>query len=100
VLLLDDATAGLDPSTAAEILDRLLDVARARPAAVLLVTADIDTALPRSDQVLVLDAGQPVFCGQPSGVALMPHLAPFAPSAFSQAHTNVGEVNTVEDASC
>jgi ABC-type transporter Mla maintaining outer membrane lipid asymmetry ATPase subunit MlaF len=57
VLLLDDATAGLDPSTSAEVLERVLHAAVRRPAAVLLVTADVDTALPRSSQVLLLDDG-------------------------------------------
>ncbi len=88
VLLLDDATAGLDPSTSAEVLERVLRAAQERPAAVLLVTADVDTALPRSTQVLLLDGGDARCCGAPDTLPTEgPHAAfrPRPPTAVDGA---------------
>ena len=57
LLLLDDPTAGLDPTTAREILQLILE--DARPAKVL-VTQDVDVALPFCHDVIALDRGRVV----------------------------------------
>lgn len=84
LLLLDDATAGLDPSTAAEVLERVLGAAQERPAAVVLVTADVDTALPRSSQILLLEHGHVAFCGAPGDLPASGPLAPFSAQTHLQ----------------
>jgi ABC-type multidrug transport system ATPase subunit len=77
LLLGDDVTAGLDPSTSAAVLDRLLTRVRAGEAAALLSTHDVDALLPRVDTALVLDGGRVVYRGAPKGLAAVPELAPF-----------------------
>ncbi len=79
-LLLGDAvTAGLDPSTAAEVLARLFARVRSRDMAAVIVTHDVDAVLPRSDLVLVLDAGRVAYQGAAGGLSAIAALEPFAP---------------------
>lgn len=78
LLLGDDVTAGLDPSTSAYVLDRLLERVRAGEASALLSTHDVDGLLPRVDGVLVLDEGRVAFTGTPGALAEEQRLAPFA----------------------
>lgn len=56
--LLDEPTAALDEATRDRLLDRLLPLARAAGAAVLLASHD-PVVLARCDRVLALDAGSP-----------------------------------------
>ena len=54
VLLLDEPFGALDALTRLKMQDLLLDIHRAHPATVLLVTHDVDEALQLADRVLVL----------------------------------------------
>ncbi|SFM60669.1 peptide/nickel transport system ATP-binding protein [Pseudonocardia ammonioxydans] len=59
VVVLDEPTTGLDPTTTAEVVERLGALARTGTALVLL-THDLDTARVLADDVLELDGGRPV----------------------------------------
>lgn len=79
-LLLGDAvTAGLDPSTAAEVLSRLLARVRSGHMAAVLATHDVDAVLPLVDSVLVLEQGRVVYAGPPAGLSARADLEPFVP---------------------
>lgn len=79
-LLLGDAvTAGLDPSTAAEVLSRLFARVRSSEMAAIIATHDVDAVLPRVDRVLVLEQGRVLYAGSPEGLSSSKSLEPFAP---------------------
>ncbi len=85
-LLLDDATAGLDPVTAREVVDLIVQRLADLPGAcALFATQDVDTVLPRLSRTLWLhptsgSTGAPhAFVGSVVDVAALP--APFAPRA-------------------
>ena len=61
VLLLDEPFGALDALTRLKMQDLLLDVHRAAPATVLLVTHDVDEALQLADRIIVLgrEPGKP-----------------------------------------
>jgi ABC-type multidrug transport system ATPase subunit len=81
VLLCDDVTAGLDPLTAGEVLDRLLAPVRAGRACALLTAHDVDAVLPRTDGVTVLDEGAVAYHGPVADLASHERLSAFAPRA-------------------
>ncbi|MFB0834516.1 ABC transporter ATP-binding protein [Arthrobacter halodurans] len=56
VLLLDEPFGALDALTRLKMQDLLLDIHRAHPSTVLLVTHDVDEALQLADRILVLGA--------------------------------------------
>lgn len=57
VLLLDEPFGALDALTRIKMQDLLLDIHRAQPTTVLLVTHDVDEALQLADRILVLGPG-------------------------------------------
>jgi sulfonate transport system ATP-binding protein len=61
VLLLDEPFGALDALTRIKMQDLLLDIHRAEPTTVLLVTHDVDEALQLADRIIVLgrEPGQP-----------------------------------------
>jgi sulfonate transport system ATP-binding protein len=65
VLLLDEPFGALDALTRIKMQDLLLDVHRAEPTTVLLVTHDVDEALQLADRIIVLgrEAAQPAGAG-------------------------------------
>ncbi|MBI5832548.1 MAG: amino acid ABC transporter ATP-binding protein [Armatimonadetes bacterium] len=65
VLLLDEPTASLDPSTAGQLLSALAGHLRATGQAAVLVTHQMDHARALADRVMLLIAGQ-VVCCQPT----------------------------------
>jgi len=70
VLLLDEPFGALDALTRIKMQDLLLDVHRAEPTTVLLVTHDVDEALQLADRIIVLgkEADQPPAAG-PDGAS-------------------------------
>jgi peptide/nickel transport system ATP-binding protein len=58
LLVADEATASLDPTVAARVLQRLDALRAGRGLALLLVTHDLALVAPRSDRVLVMYAGK------------------------------------------
>jgi phospholipid/cholesterol/gamma-HCH transport system ATP-binding protein len=74
LLLADDPLAGLDPGTSARVLDLLFDLWRGR-GGLIIATADPGPLWERCDEVLVLDAGEPVARGPVDGVRGEPRLA-------------------------
>jgi phospholipid/cholesterol/gamma-HCH transport system ATP-binding protein len=58
VVLFDEPTAGLDPITAAEIGDLILELKRRRKMTAVVVTHDIHGAKRFSDRLLLLDEGK------------------------------------------
>lgn len=65
VLLLDEPFGALDALTRIKMQDLLLDVHRAEPTTVLLVTHDVDEALQLADRIIVLgrEAARPAEAG-------------------------------------
>ncbi|HEY4220204.1 MAG TPA: ATP-binding cassette domain-containing protein [Myxococcota bacterium] len=81
LILADDPTAGLDPSTAAEILALLLDDQAQRRGALVIATQDVDVVLPHVDSVLVLDRGRAIYQGSTAHLADSADTAPYAARA-------------------
>ncbi len=58
LLLFDEPTAGLDPITASEIVDLILELKKERQVTLIVVTHDIHAAKSFSDHLLVIQEGQ------------------------------------------
>ena len=58
LLVADEATASLDPTVAARVLERLDALRAARGLALLLITHDLMLVAPRSERMLVMYAGR------------------------------------------
>lgn len=67
LLLLDEPTAGMNPTETAEILDQLLEL-KAAGQTILLVEHKIDLVMSLSDRVLVMDDGRLIAQGTPAQV--------------------------------
>ncbi len=78
-LLCDDVTAGLDPSTAASVMEEVAAIAIARQAALIVTTHDVDVVLPRTDRVAVMESGKVVFLGDANQLGERASTRAFAP---------------------
>ncbi|MGH2457564.1 MAG: ABC transporter ATP-binding protein [Chloroflexota bacterium] len=67
LLLLDEPTAGMNPTETSEVLDQLLEL-RAEGQAMLLIEHKLDLVMTLSDHVIVLDYGKPIAAGKPADV--------------------------------
>ena len=63
IMLYDEPTAGLDPITAGEISDLVLELKQERAMSSIVVTHDLRSARAISDRVAMLDQGRIVFHG-------------------------------------
>jgi oligopeptide/dipeptide ABC transporter ATP-binding protein len=72
LLVADEATASLDPTVAARVLDRLGALRASRGLALLLVTHDLALVASRADRVLVMYAGRIVEEGPAADVLSHP----------------------------
>jgi branched-chain amino acid transport system ATP-binding protein len=67
LLLLDEPTAGMNPTETAEVLDQLADLRR-EGRTILLVEHKLDLVMRLSDRVLVLDNGKLIAEGRPAEI--------------------------------
>lgn len=67
LLLLDEPTAGMNPTETAEVLDQLLEL-RAQKQTMLLVEHKLDLVMQVSDHILVMDNGKLIAQGTPAEV--------------------------------
>lgn len=67
LLLLDEPTAGMNPTETAEVLEQLLEL-KAAGQAILLVEHKLDLVMTLSDRVLVMDDGRLIAQGSPAEV--------------------------------
>jgi branched-chain amino acid transport system ATP-binding protein len=67
LLLLDEPTAGMNPTETAEVLEQLLEL-RAQGQTILLVEHKLDLVMKLSDHVLVMDSGKLIAQGSPEEV--------------------------------
>jgi branched-chain amino acid transport system ATP-binding protein len=67
LLLLDEPTAGMNPTETDEILEQLLEL-HAQKQTILLVEHKLDLVMKVSDYVLVMDSGQLIAQGTPGVV--------------------------------
>ncbi len=67
LLLLDEPTAGMNPTETAEVLDQLAAL-RAEGFTMLLIEHKLDLVMTLSDRVIVLDYGQAIAEGPPSEI--------------------------------
>ncbi len=63
LLILDEPTAGLDPATRHDLLERIAGLAAARGLALVVITHDLPAAARLADRVVVLYAGTAVEAG-------------------------------------
>jgi phospholipid/cholesterol/gamma-HCH transport system ATP-binding protein len=63
VIMFDEPTAGLDPITAAEIANLIVDLRDQRHISSIVVTHDVHTARTIADRLIVLDGGKTLFDG-------------------------------------
>ncbi|QBD80796.1 ABC transporter ATP-binding protein [Ktedonosporobacter rubrisoli] len=67
LLLLDEPTAGMNPTETAEVLEQLLEL-RAAGQSMLLVEHKLDLVMKLSDHVLVMDGGKLIAQGRPEAI--------------------------------
>lgn len=67
LLLLDEPTAGMNPTETAEVLDQLLAL-RAAGQTMVLIEHKLDLVMTLSDHVLVMDGGKLIAAGPPASV--------------------------------
>ena len=72
VLILDEPTAGLDPSGKTEILDLIRAYRNEHQAAVIMVTHNMDEAAEYADRIIVMKDGCVLMDGEPHDVFLHP----------------------------
>ncbi len=72
LLVLDEPTAGLDPKTRREVLDRIADLQLQRSVAVVIITHDLPAAMEVAERTMVLYAGRAVEAGASSLVMREP----------------------------
>lgn len=58
IFLLDEAFAALDPETKNEIHDELLEMQKAEPRTIVLVTHDLNEAIKLADNIMFMEAGE------------------------------------------
>lgn len=58
VFLLDEAFAALDPETKTEIHNELLDMQKAEPRTIVIVTHDLNEAVKLADNIMFMQAGE------------------------------------------
>ena len=68
VLILDEPTAGLDPSGAAQILDNIRTYHREQGAAIVLVSHSMDEVAREAERLVVFHDGRIPFSGAPAQV--------------------------------
>lgn len=68
VLILDEPTAGLDPSGAAQILDNIRAYHREKNACVILVSHSMEEVAREAERLVVIDRGRVPFSGPPADV--------------------------------
>ncbi len=73
ILLLDEPTAGMNPTETAEVLAQL-DVLKAQGQTILLIEHKLDLVMALSDHVIVLDHGQVIASGLPAAVQSDPRV--------------------------
>ena len=73
LLLLDEPTAGLDPSSSDEFCDLVRALHRELGLSVIMVTHDLDTLYALSTRVAVLAERRVIVCGTPGEVARFDH---------------------------
>ncbi|WOQ16931.1 ABC transporter ATP-binding protein [Raineyella sp. W15-4] len=67
LLVLDEPTAGMNPSETAEVLEQLLEL-KAAGQAILLVEHKLDLVMAVSDRIIVMDGGRIIAQGPPEAV--------------------------------
>ena len=72
LLIADEPTTGLDTTTQAAILALLLEHARARRMATMLITHDLELARAHAERIIVMHAGQIVEDGPASALFAKP----------------------------
>jgi phospholipid/cholesterol/gamma-HCH transport system ATP-binding protein len=83
IMLLDEPTAGLDPITAGEIKDLLLNLQEGRSMSSIIVTHDLQDARTASDRVALLHEGNILIEGSFSDLETSDH--PFVSAYLKQA---------------
>lgn len=81
--LFDDPTAGLDPLSSARVLDLLVALRRDLEMHTIVVSNELDVALPIATHVLMLHAGKMLFSGTPDELRQSdePHVKQFVRGA-------------------
>jgi len=96
LLVLDEATSGLDPRGRSQVRDLLLDLRDREAMTILMVTNDMDEAADLADTVTVLHQGRTVLAGQTREVLRETErlyeagLMPPRPTQISQALADAG----------
>ena len=77
--LFDDPTAGLDPLSSARVLDLLVELRRELALHTVVISNDLDVALPIASKVLMLHKGVALFSGTPEQLRASdePHVRQF-----------------------
>jgi len=73
ILLCDEPTQGLDPSSASEVWGIILSEVKGRGVGAVVTTHEVRFALGRADRVVILDRGRVVAVGPPEEVASLSH---------------------------
>jgi len=63
ILFFDEPSAGLDPITAAELDDLILDLQKKLGITLVVVTHELESIKRIADRVLYLQKGKNIFCG-------------------------------------
>jgi branched-chain amino acid transport system ATP-binding protein len=69
LLLLDEPTAGVTPNLAIEIFERIIDLRKRFHLTLLIIEHRLEILLEYADYVHVLDKGNVIYSGSPSGVS-------------------------------
>jgi phospholipid/cholesterol/gamma-HCH transport system ATP-binding protein len=83
IVMFDEPTAGLDPTTAAEIAKLIIELRDHRHITSIVVTHDLHTARTIADRLIVLDRGKALFDGTFEGLnrSMNPFIAGFLKDA-------------------
>ncbi len=74
VLIMDEATAGLDPRSRYDLIRRLQDLHRAQGMTLIMVSSNMEDLAELAERIYVLDAGRTMLSGAPRTVFAQPEV--------------------------
>ncbi|WP_200980254.1 ABC transporter ATP-binding protein [Echinicola sp. 20G] len=92
LIILDEPTAHLDLVNRYEIMHLLREVTQNKHKSILVITHDLDIAIETSDELWIMQCGDPLLCGTPEDLILSGKINKLLPSDELSFDSNTGKI--------